>query len=764
MVPTGPIGGWGRLSPGLGVLSAQLMTYPEMISHLSSAGAPIARALKSPNVRVRLAALEEADQDPDFQTALHRLQSLVSTGDAGSLNDTTQRQARLFAERLKSNREHAYAQPHLGPFKDLLQRIETEHPQLNSLSLADWRQAGEAPRQLFERYKESAKAAILSFTGSQDINRLSGWRSRHAVERAFNVFYGQVGDVLMKQVIREIYEEALAEQDPALLSQYRHFTDEASLTVEAEHVERQFGEALFDSDERRKAYWELHALKYEMARRDDWDFEAYQNFGLAKTSLQLSETERLRLKTLRHRVAMSVDDANLDLHYDLLDGIETFYRKAQEASLQHESSTRFVYYDVAQELALHALRIGIPTDKIHGIVRLHGSTPQTQPITMSQLQARPIEITPEALPPEVKEALEAVGLWTEVQRAAQRIVLMPDYKSSEQIKQLVGSAPHGRTYFLDGTVVIATQSKDEASGATVNFDPWRIAGLLVHEAIGHLRMIAALGRLMPKNPELARRLLYNIPQEREAYAWETLFYSRYRQVKALALNPNESLELAELAMNTQSIVHACNLLLGVDVNDLEPLRLPALRDEAYAGFSATVDSIDWNVYPARLVAILGRSKPQPQSSQYYEFLDLREKLSEQVTQIEGLMNLKYQFIKVSVLAAIEPLKPFLGEKDYSENDLAGLLWDIAELEADTVRKEKLAAPVREALAEVQEALSLNMDLKQMAIFLAGFEQRIRAQHIAYRQLFENDISAADRAFLREQRRQAQSEPAKSNEN
>jgi hypothetical protein len=112
------------------------------------------------------------------------------------------------------------------------------------------------------------------------------------------------------------------------------------------------------------------------------------------------------------------------------------------------------------------------------------------------------------------------------------------------------------------------------------------------------------------------------------------------------------------------MVHACNLILGIPVGDLNPETLPPENDVALARhpFYATRNAMDWGAYPSKLIALLGQID-LPDGDEDADALEtVRLELSERVDELAVLNQRRFEHIQQRTRERIEPLREHLPEE------------------------------------------------------------------------------------------------------
>ncbi len=636
------------LAAGLGVtvtdgmLAGHLLADPAVFL---GDDASLTLGLRSLQPIRRTEALARAATDVDLQAAIGFVRD-VSAGvepAEGTATASLERAQRLVRQ-TERRVERALADPMIPvTYRNLLQRLLTEQPDLVSGDPAVYRALGGAAAELVDQLVADVTQAHATYNGWQSLEAASGTAQIAALGTAIEALYGEVvAEAFQNGILREALGALLAEHRPELVTE---FSDLGNLTLVTTHhqVQSEFATSLPGSTERVDGYWRLIAIRHEMLSRDNFDHVHFREVQVELAHPYLTRGEQERLITLNHRAENRVDRADRLFHHEVLDGIRYFYRQGAAIDAVTDPDRKFGYADVVQQLSALAIQLGIETEDIHWATSGDRRPPSIQPTTLADVQAEARELDPAALPAEVRRCLEATGHWDMVARRARRVILMPELSSSDQIRNLVGSVPHGRAFFADGTVVVATRSRDAKSGELFNLQPWQIAGLIAHET-AHLNWMEEIA----DNPD-RRLLMANVPNEREAHAEEVRFYRRYLEIAGAGLSPLDRISLEQNIYGREAIVYACNLLMGLPLRDLELGRQELPPAENFARFGVEgMRALDLNPYPTSLQALIGRVEFS-NAFDRMELADLRTHLSQRLDDLA----IRYRALESQIRGEIE---------------------------------------------------------------------------------------------------------------
>ncbi len=669
-----------------GILSAQLLSQPAVFGEMAP-GAPLALSLQSPYSLQRTQARENAATDATFQAAVQLLDDIqrgVDPAEGTAAASLDRARAATFVSRLQREIDQALAQTALGDLAEPLRQIMTQHPELATADLATWRE-NDLGRNFIERVKNLYREQYLGFSAFRATTQLPGTEQVAALENAVRAIYGDAGQALLSELAQEnlselLQRESLAERvspevlarlfpagQPPLTERYQkmgHMALFARFVV----TQRQFMESLVGSPERVELFWTLRGLELEMSRRDDFESDAFKTLMRRVQMPDLSPVDRSRYFALQEAVAKSGANPDPALQAQVTEALHYFSQRTGETDLATDAGQHFAYRDVVQQVALLALRVGVSAEDIRRETSGQGTAPSNEPVTLQQIYDGTQVVTLDALPPEIKDILRATGQWDLVNQATRRVILMPEIASTDYVKMLVGSAPSGRGYFADGTLVISTAPDGLRSPV------WRIAGLIAHEA-AHLR---SLNGIMD-NPQELMGMTSNVPQEREAYAWESKFYRSFLSRFGSRLNDADRAAIEQTVFNTESIVYATNLLLSHSLEDLEPGRgLQAdLEMRRYGGL--TVGQLDINSYPERLRDLIGRIEFSGVDGIHLS--NLRSRLRRRIEDLERALQASLRFQREE----LEALRRQTGSDALSPEAIAAFEQQLTEM-PDGIRR------------------------------------------------------------------------------
>jgi hypothetical protein len=290
--------------------------------------------------------------------------------------------------------------------------------------------------------------------------------------------------------------------------------------------------------------------------------------------------------------------------------------------------------------------------------------PQGSIQSLSELQNSEIAVSPENMPPEIKQILQATGYWDLVRDNLREIYFTPEIdegRSAYVLMQEGGNAnPAVRSVQID------TANEDGSMIAA-----WGIAMILVHEAAHIDWSIRAPIELQSSTPD-----------ERNAYAYENLFLRSYISTYGINKNSAEYAGISRMFWQSTLAVSGANYALGyaATMMDIDYYDLPSQAFLSSRGLQ-TVGDLDMNHYPTDLAAIT-ILEPELFGSQLdrrglIEFLIKRyfgaELPEGQIDEIVNVINwiLESGFIYDSY---VETLRPIFS-RDIVDNDLSvsGLL-------------------------------------------------------------------------------------------
>lgn len=614
----------------------------------------VVSGLQSTEPKERAAALAAAPTDAVLRSAAAYLASLETDAArdpaAGSAYASFERAKALICE-ARGRATRALADPDLPEdYRRLLLRLHAEQPTLVLGDPAEMLTAGGAAAELTERLMDDTVAVYLRYEGWQTLKSLQGMAALEAVSAALSDLYGPVvAEGFAVGLGREALTCVLTQKWPEGLTAYQGL-DPLSLGLEQFKLEGEFVAALPGSKERLRSFWQQLAVQRELYRRAGFSLKDFLQFKVALQNQELSEAERTRLARIHYGASQSSRRGGQAFFLELKSALEYFYARAQAVSLHERPGLKSVYYDVTQALAALALHCGLSTEEIHYAVGADHSALPTAPVGLASVQGQAQELRPSAIPKEVKDCLVAAGMWDHVAEVVDRVVMMPELTSSEFVKSLVGSVPHGRAYFVDRTVVIATVARDQSSGKLTPMPAWQIAALLVHEAT-HVRW---MNRIAEERDKII--LMADVPNERAAYATETRYYKRTLAAMRDVLSPEERLMLEQNIFDRETIVYACNLMLGYPLTDLDPDRFEFPEEGALAKFGvADIHAMDLGVYPVRLLALIGQIDFLGFEGRF-QLAALREHIGRRLGELTDLYAELGEAIEAKLTAAVTRLK------------------------------------------------------------------------------------------------------------
>jgi hypothetical protein len=367
-------------------------------------------------------------------------------------------------------------------------------------------------------------------------------------------------------------------------------------------LESRIAEAQFGSQERIAAYWELLAYELETIRRGI-DPTVSIEMNITHSFPHLNDEGKTRLVDLNEKGNDFLDRNELIYRAQVLDGIMHFFGLGQQSE---DFGDRFANSMIVQGLVTVGLTIGLDFQTIRGVIEPQGYPPRTEPLDFSELGQGIHEIAPSALPPQIRNCLEVTEFWDEVQNYVQRIILIPEIEMTEMIRNLTGTTPEASAFYVDGTLIVRTHTRDASPNQLRPLSPWEIAELIVHE-MTHIRYMEEIQD--DPNRDILMRLG---PNEREAYARELLFLRRYSERLRQAGNGSELQNQAEqLAIAIKSwerelYILSLNLFLNENLTDTEPLghNLPSPELVQRRFSLADIEALDLNIYPTRLGSLL----------------------------------------------------------------------------------------------------------------------------------------------------------------
>ncbi len=722
-----------------GVLTAQILSNSELMG-----SALYSSALDQSDPLRREAVWDEVLRSDTFQNTHANLAQTLTATEAPEAQGTTLasfERGRSFLLERTSEIQQALGDEALGQFAPMLRAVLSEQPDLASGRLADW-QAGGASAHFVQELQEYLTLSLISYRGWEDTGRLDGSQETAAVQRALKALYGTLGEHLYAHVQGEALRDAVTMESADLVGCHQ---DLSHLMLFAEFVRLQRRlqqtQALPGTADRIQLYWELRAVELEMAERNDFDGGTFQRMLNTLSQGLLNVADRTRLREFNQQIAQNQERPTAAFRLQMLGQIDYFYQRALSFPLQGETAAqRNAYYDVVLNLSGRAVAMGVSQRRLDAVIDASAPIPKPGARSLSDIRQAPHIVSPHDMPKEVQDILKATGHWDEVVQHVRRIVFTPQIESSDLVRQLVGSMPHGRAYFFDRSVVIATQTHDARSRSVTNLHPWRLAGLLIHEARGHL----SLSREVHAAEDSDGRMMTNVPQERDAYAWEAQFYRDYLRVHGEKMDPAQLAELEEIRFNCETTVFACNLLLGIVAQNLDPKARPAADDSAYRVFGLTRDAMDWSAYPIRLRGLLGHIVlAAKKDGDDDELTALRKELRRRIEDLEELHQGRYEWLTQRTAALMGMLlnSGFFSKdqqlqfKKYLKEDVAEALKMVEDRRNELEKAKKLSKEGSLLITQLIWACGANLDPNQLYRFLKTFPKRIGAQKKYYLNLF-----------------------------
>lgn len=572
--------------------------YQGLLGHILP-GSVVSARLASTSLADRVAAVQDVLSDPlQMRPAI---QAILQAHRGKQPSAPYFQEARDFSSRLAARQDKALASAALGDLREPLLKVIKENTGLVAMAHGERLQSG-AWSDLRAQLAEKVAASYRDYSGWYDLGSLQSHRQINAAAEVLAAYFGTaIVEPLWAKLNAAALTQVLQEKKPELIQKYES-RDPLNLVLDEQRLQGEYGNSVHGSPKRHEIFWELVAIALRKNALPEFVHQTLvaSSPTALETSLaypKLTDAEQRRYDDLMNRGVATEVETDRRLRTDLLREIlhysQAIHRTKQALAageaVVSDLEMMMIYEDVRQDLSLLGLRIGLSFKQMRQQIPELPLQPG-RVLSMAELAERPHLVSPRQLPVAMQQRLRDLGYWQYI-AAAKHIILSPELSSSEQLRNAIGDIPHGRAFALDRTIVVATQSRHEASGQLHPLDLWQLEGLAVHES-AHLAWLERIMSGAAPDLETAIKLAADVPNERIAHMVEAQYYRNY--LESMPMTAPERLVIEESRLDRESVVYAANIVLDLDYFDLKGYHF-TLKDPR----------VDLGVYPTQLRAIIG---------------------------------------------------------------------------------------------------------------------------------------------------------------